>query len=410
MQYGLLGEKLGHSFSPEIHNQLGNYPYQLFEIHPEDLSSFLQSKTFAGMNVTIPYKKTVIPYCHHLTPEAEMLQAVNTIVRNPDGTLTGHNTDYFGFSSMVERAKLSLSGKKALVLGSGGASNTVCAVLRQQNANVIVVSRTGENNYSNLQQHSDAKLIVNTTPVGMYPYNGQSPIDLTVFPHLECVMDLIYNPLKTKLLIDADALGIPAYNGLWMLVAQAKESAEWFTGTQIDISYIPEIYQKLLKKSQNIILIGMPGCGKTTVAKILAEKTGRGIVDTDQLIEEKTGCSIPDIFSSDGENYFRRLETEVICEFGKRNSIIMSTGGGCVTQRENLDLLRQNGTVIWIKRDLSLLETKGRPLSENGKLQQMYTQREPLYHLFADLSVDNNYSPEETAEQIIKKLKLDVII
>lgn len=410
MQYGLLGEKLSHSFSPDIHAQLGNYPYQLFEVDPKDLPSFLQSTRFAGLNVTIPYKKSVIPYCQKLTPEAEMLQAVNTIVRNSDGTLTGHNTDCFGFSSMVERAKLSVSGKKALVLGSGGASNTVCAVLKQQNANVIVISRTGENNYSNIQHHSDANLIVNTTPVGMYPNNGQCPINLSLFPNLECVMDLIYNPLKTKLILDAEALSIPAYNGLWMLVAQAKQSAEWFTGTKIDDSLIQEIYQKVLKRSQNIILIGMPGCGKTTIGSILAQKTSRIIIDTDQLITEKAGCPILEIFSAYGENHFRKLETEIIRESGKRNNIILATGGGCVTQRDNLNLLRQNGTVIWIKRDLSLLETKGRPLSENGKLQQMYTEREPLYHSFADLSVINEHSPEETAEQIIKKLKTDVIL
>lgn len=409
MQYGLLGEKLGHSFSPEIHKQLGNYPYQLFEVCPDNLPDFMHRESFAGLNVTIPYKKAVIPYCQHLTTEAEMLQAVNTIVRNPDGSLTGHNTDYFGFTSMIERAKLSISGKKALVLGSGGASNTVCAVLKQLNANVIIVSRSGENNYDNIQKHFDAKLIVNTTPVGMYPQNGQSPIDLSAFPHLECVMDLIYNPLKTKLLLDAETLGIPAYNGLWMLVAQAKESAEWFTGTKIKNSIIHEVYQKLQKQTQNIILVGMPGCGKTTIGKILADKTGRVIVDTDFLIAEKAGCSIPEIFSTYGEKYFRKVETEVIADSAKKNNIILATGGGCVTRIENLDLLRQNGPVIWIKRDLSLLETKGRPLSESGRLQQMYAQREPLYRTFADLSVHNTNSPEDAAEQIINKLKLDVI-
>lgn len=409
MQCGLLGEKLRHSFSPEIHHQLGDYPYSLYEVSQESLLSFLYNTTFSGLNVTIPYKKAVIPFCKHLTPEAQMLQAVNTIVKNSDGSLTGHNTDYFGFQSMVQRSGISFSRKKVLVLGSGGASNTVCAVLKQLKADVIIISRNGENNYHNLQLHSDARVIVNTTPVGMYPNNGESPIDLSVFQNLECVMDIIYNPLKTKLVLDAESRGIPAYNGLWMLVAQAKESAQWFTGTKIDDSIIERIYQSIKIRSRNIVLIGMPGCGKTTVGKILANVTGKEFIDSDKLIEQKTGCSIPEIFASSGERYFRQIETSALDEAGKKHGIVIATGGGCVTEKQNLNLLRQNGSIIWLKRPLSELETEGRPLSKSGKLQQMYTEREPLYRLFADFSVDNNQSPEGTAKQIIDLLKLDVI-
>ena len=266
MKCGLLGRKLGHSYSPEIHAHLGEYPYVLFEKEPEQLQAFLRSGDFTGINVTVPYKKAVIPFLDELTDRAQRLGAVNTVVQR-NGKLIGHNTDFFGFAAMLRASGLNVRGKKVLVLGSGGASNTAVAVLKEAGADAVVISRSGENHYGNLQLHSDAAVIVNTTPVGMYPNVGISPIDLSLFPHLEGVLDVIYNPARTQLLMDAESRGLIAMNGLLMLVAQAKEAAEWFTSSQIPDARIQEIYALLRRKMENIILIGMPGSGKSTVGR-----------------------------------------------------------------------------------------------------------------------------------------------
>ena len=401
MNCGLLGRHLTHSYSPQIHSCLGSYGYKLFQVEPESLEGFFKNKSFDGINVTIPYKKAAIPYCDELSTQAHTLGAVNTIVKTEDGRLIGHNTDFFGFYSLLKKSAISVSGKKVLILGSGGAAVTVEAVLKQENANVVIISRSGENNYQNLHLHSDASVIVNATPVGMYPNNGVTPIDLSLFPKLEGVLDLIYNPARTRLLLEAKDRGIVAENGLWMLVAQAKESAEWFTGKQIPDSKIAEIYELLQKQMQNIILIGMPGCGKSTVGKLLAEKTDRKFVDADAAIEEKAGISIPEIFANGGEAAFRELETAVLVEICKGSGLVIATGGGCVTRAENYPLLHQNGRIVWIKRDISSLPTDGRPLSQCNNLSQMYQRRAPLYESFADLTVENNQSTEETANRIL---------
>ena len=275
MKCGLLGRTLGHSYSPQIHNLLGTYEYTLFEKEPEQLDAFFAEGDFQGLNVTIPYKKAVIPYCDKLTPVAQELGSVNTIVRKPDGTLLGHNTDYYGFHSMVEQTGLSLDGKKVLVLGSGGASATVVAVLRKLKSNPVVISRTGENNYHNLHLHSDASVIVNTTPVGMYPNNYDRPIDLSLFPYLEGVLDIIYNPARTPLLQEAQQRNLVTQNGLWMLVAQAKQSSEYFTGEAIPDEKIAQIHNILAQQMENIILIGMPGSGKSTIGQALAQRLNR---------------------------------------------------------------------------------------------------------------------------------------
>lgn len=405
MQCGLLGRKLGHSYSPQIHSQLGSYDYRLFEKEPEELEDFLKNGDFTGLNVTIPYKKDVIPFLDELSPRAKALGAVNTIVRR-NGKLIGHNTDYFGFETMLLSSGVSLQGKKALVCGSGGASSTACAVLEAHGANVVVLSRTGKDNYQNLNRHSDAALIVNATPVGMYPNVEASPIeDLAAFPMLEGVLDLVYNPARTSILLKAEALGIPCVNGLRMLVAQAKESAEWFTGEPIDDSCIEMIYNRLRRQMENIILIGMPGCGKTTVGASLARILSRPLKDADTELEQAVGRKITEILLTDGEASFRSLESETLLDIGKQSGLVIATGGGCVTIPNNYEKLHRNGTIVWLKRNLDLLPTDGRPLSQTGHLQEMYQKRAPLYAHFADFSVENSGDPQETAGEIIRILE-----
>ncbi len=399
---GLLGRKLGHSYSPQIHGYLSDYPYGLFEKEPEELASFLKSGEFTGLNVTIPYKKDVIPYLDHLSDKAKMIGAVNTVVRQKNGTLIGHNTDYFGFLSMLNRSGLQVADKKVLVLGSGGASATVTAVLKEQGADVIVISRSGENHYGNLHLHADAAVIVNTTPVGMYPNTGVSPVDLSLFPNLEGVLDVVYNPARTQLLLDAERQGLVAENGLWMLVAQAKESAEWFTGTKIPDNIIEEIHHVLQRQMENLILIGMPGCGKSTLGRLVAEATGRTFYDVDEQIVDMAGMDIPEIFTHEGETGFRRRETSVLAQLGSQSGLVIATGGGCVTRQENYPLLHQNGRIIWLRRPLDQLPTDGRPLSQAGKLADMYQAREPLYRSFADFTVHNEQTPQNTLNAILR--------
>ena len=404
MNCGLLGRTLKHSYSPQIHTYLGNYPYVLFEKEQEELSDFFQNEPFTGLNVTIPYKKDVIPFCKELTDCARKLGAVDTIVRQSDGTLIGHNTDYFGLQSTIQRMGLIPEGKKTLILGSGGASVTAVAVLKEMGAHVVIISRSGENNYNNLHLHKDAAIIVNTTPVGMYPNTGISPIDLDLFEHLEGVLDIIYNPARTQLLLDAEKRGISTENGLWMLVAQAKESAEWFTGSVIPDDKIGYIHQKLRLQMENIILIGMPGCGKSTVGKLLAKELGKQFIDADSEIVKAAQMPIPELFEKYGEEVFRHWETKVLGEIGKQSGLVIATGGGCVTRKENYPLLHQNGTLYWIQRDIDSLSLEGRPLSKAGHLEQMYEIRRPMYERFSDLCITNDDTPEKTVERIMKRM------
>ena len=399
MKCGLLGRKLGHSYSPAIHAHLGDYEYTLYEREPEQLEDFLRNGDWDGINVTMPYKQSVIPYLDLVSATVQKIGAVNTIVRR-EGKLEGHNTDYWGFRAMLTSSGLTPAGKKCLVLGSGGASKVVQAVLQDADAHVVVISRSGEHNYETLQQHRDAAIIVNTTPVGMYPNTGVAPIDLKQFPRLEGVLDLIYNPARTQLLLDAEQLGIPAMNGLWMLISQAMYAASQFTGKTDNAKSIEEIYALLKAQMENIVLIGMPGCGKSTVGALLAEKTGRTFVDTDAEIEKLAKKSIPRIFAEDGEEAFRRLETQVLAEFGKQSGLVIATGGGCVTRSENDPLLHQNGRLFWLQRDLSQLPTHGRPLSTN--LEDMLAIRKPLYEAFADYVIDNNGTAEDAVNTILE--------
>ena len=402
---GLLGEKLGHSFSPRIHQELGGYEYRLYEKSPQELDVFLKSGDFDGLNVTIPYKQTVIPYCARMSPRAQAIGSVNTLVRRADGSLWGDNTDYDGFSAMLEQANISLDGKEALVLGSGGASKTVQAVLRDRGASVVVISRSGPDSYDNLDRHADARLVVNTTPVGMYPKNGAAALDIRRFPRCEAVLDVVYNPARTRLMLDAEACGIPAFGGLLMLVEQARRAAEIFTGNQIDAAVTGHLTVKLARETQNIALIGMPGCGKTTVGRALADLLGRPFYDADEQIEARAGRKIPDIFAQDGEAAFRKLETEVLAELSRQSGAVIATGGGVVTREENRDLLRQNSTIVWLQRDLHSLPLAGRPVSQSRPLNELAAERMPLYRAWSDAAVEV-CGPEETAKAIQRELKI----
>ena len=405
LRCGLLGRKLGHSYSPQIHAQLGSYSYDLFEREPEELADFLREGEWQGLNVTIPYKKSVLPFCDALSDTAREIGSVNTLLRRPDGSLYGDNTDAYGFAWLLKKNGIDPKGKKALMLGSGGASVMACWVLRQMEAKeVLVISRSGENHYGNLDRHADAELIVNTTPVGMYPRNGEAPLDLRRFPKCAGVVDVVYNPARTALLLQAEELGIPHAGGLGMLVAQAKRSSEIFTGASIPDGRIEEIHQELQKEMENIVLIGMPGCGKTKIAKALGEKLGRPVLEADEEIEREAGMSIPEIFRLEGEEGFRKRETRVLAELGKRSGAILSTGGGCITREENYPLLHQNGVIIWRKRDLSLLSKKGRPISLSRDLGELYAERAPLYKRFADHIIDETDTVNDAVEKILEVL------
>ena len=406
MNCGLLGRKLGHSYSPQIHGLLSDYEYVLYEKEPEEVEGFVKSGTFDGINVTIPYKKTVLPFCDELSETARAIGSVNTIVRRKDGTLFGDNTDAFGFEKLIRKCGISVSGKKALVLGTGGASVTAVYVLKKLGAKeVITISRSGENNYGNLSLHADAEIIANTTPVGMFPNNGESPVDLSIFPNLSGLLDVVYNPARTAIALQAEKLGIPYATGLYMLVAQAKRSCELFTGSAVPDAEIDRIHSILSHQMQNIVIIGMPGSGKTAVSSLLSEKTGREMIDTDALIVKKAGVSIPEIFASCGEDGFRKAETAAAAEAGKLGGKIISTGGGIVTREENYDLLHQNGILVWIQRDTSLLPTDGRPISQTSDLNELYLRRRPMYERFSDAIADNNGALEDTVNTIMEIIK-----
>jgi shikimate dehydrogenase len=399
--FGLLGEKLGHSFSPLIHGYLGEYDYLLYEVSAGDLDSFMRSNKFDGINVTIPYKQQVMPYCAALSHEAQITGSVNTIIKDDSGALHGHNTDYHGFRVMLEQGGIDPKGKKTLVLGDGGSARTVRAALDGLGAREIVtISRRGENHYGNIERHYDTDIIVNTTPVGMYPNNGNSPLSLAGFKQLTGVADLIYNPTRTKLLLEAEGLGIPYVNGLVMLVAQAEMASRLFQDGSARPELVNKIHNAILKRTQNIALIGMPGCGKSTVGRLLAEKLGRPFADIDAQIEAAAGKKIPRIFAEDGEETFRQLETRVLAEEAKKSGMVVATGGGVVTRPENFDLLRQNSLIVYLKRELTDLITDGRPLSQGVGIKALAAKRLPLYEAWSDYAVQVEAKPEQTAAMI----------
>lgn len=406
--YGLLGRKLGHSLSPQIHSHLCDYEYNLFPTEPENLDAFFADTSLKGYNVTIPYKIDAFNHCDERSEIAEKIGSVNTVIRRSDGTLYGDNTDYFGFLFMAKKCGCDFRNKKVLILGSGGASLTVWHVANDEGAReIVVVSRSGENNYDNISRHYDADIIVNTTPVGMYPNNGERLIDLSEFTKCKKALDLIYNPARTVFLLDAQKLGIDCINGLYMLVAQALRAAEIFTGKEIPLSRINEIYDAIISEQKNIVLIGMPGCGKSTCAALLSQKTGRECVDTDSIVAETSGKTIPEIFSEFGETEFRNRETEAIRVAGKLANKIIATGGGAILREENRIALRENSTVIFLSAPVDALATDGRPLSKDAEaLRRMYEQRLPLYKETADFTVEVDGDPEITLRRILKCVSL----
>ena len=399
--YGLLGRKLGHSWSVPIHTALGCQGYRLIELEPEELEGFLSQPNIGGLNVTIPYKRDVMPFCDVIDPMAQAIGSVNTLTRRADGKLYAFNTDAAGFCWMAERAGISFAGKKTVVLGSGGASLTAVACAKKLGAReVVVISRSGEHNYGNLGRHADADIVVNTTPVGMYPNNGAAAVDLTAFPKCSGVLDVVYNPRRTALLLQAEELGIPCSDGLPMLVAQAKAAEEHFFDKSIPDSENERILAQLRRECTNIVLIGMPGCGKTTVGQALAKLTGREAVDVDQRIVARAGCSIPEIFARDGEAAFRALEREETAEAGKLSGKIILTGGGVIMDQRNYGPLHQNGRIYHLIRDLDILPTDGRPVSQSTDLHALWERRAPFYARFRDAAIENSGTVEETAAAI----------
>ena len=406
MKCGLLGRKLGHSYSPAIHGYLGDYSYELFEREEKELAAFFADEsTFDAINVTVPYKQTVMAWCDHLSEEARAIGAVNTLVRK-NGKLWGYNTDYYGFDATLSKL-CDVKGKKVLVLGSGGASKPVCAAIQNRGGSAVVISRKGENNYGNLALHyADTDVIVNTTPVGMSPHCPDSPLSLAPFEKLEAVVDIIYNPARTGLLMEAEKLGIPCVNGLYMLVAQARVASELFTGRKLSPALDESITAKLAADMENILLVGMPGSGKSTVAAALAQKLRRPHYDSDEESTRQTSRTPGAIIREDGVDAFRREESRVLRELCSRSCCVISCGGGVVTRPENIPVIRQNSRVVWVQRPLEQLSTAGRPLSMGpGGVEKLYEERREAYRAASDFAVENTGTPEETAEKVLSWLK-----
>lgn len=407
MRYGLIGEKLGHSFSKDIHERIADYTFDLIPLEKDDFKDFMERKEFAAINVTIPYKKDVIPYLDEMDEHAKAIGAVNTIV-NTNGKLKGYNTDFTGFLYMVKKHNVHMANKKVLIIGNGGASAAIQAVVKHEQAKEIlivdVVKGNGAITYDEMFcNHLDAQVIINTSPIGMYPRIGNAPIDITMFHMCEAVMDVIYNPILTRLCLEAKERGIKHVNGLEMLIGQAKQAVEFFLNKKIPDDVIDEIYQDMLHERCNIILIGMPSAGKTTIGKMLAQRMNKEFVDLDDAIIKKAGMSIPEIFKVSGEAGFRVIETEVSIELAKCNNKIIATGGGTVKHKVNMKYLRQNGITIFIDRDINKLISSdpNRPLSSSREaLQQLYTERSSLYREYASYIAVNNSDMEETVNDI----------
>jgi len=412
MNYGLIGHPLGHSYSKEIHALIADYEYELRDVKPEELESFMLSRDFLAINVTIPYKQAVIPYLSRISDEAKAIGAVNTIV-NLDGELWGYNTDIFGMAELSERLGMDYDGKKVLILGTGGTSKTAQHLVRSRGAgDIVVVSRSGGDGYVSYDDatacHCDADYIINTTPAGMYPNVDASPVDLRHFYRVQGVMDVVYNPLRTSLVLQAEALGIPAEGGLYMLSSQAVYASALFLGKDVCVSDIDRAFRGVRIGKRNIVLIGMPSCGKTTVGNILSARTGHRLVDTDSVITERIGMPISVYFERFGESAFRDAESAVIRETAASSGIIMSTGGGAILRQENVDTLRRGGVTVFIDRSPEkLIPTADRPLSsDRDALTERYNERIDRYIAAADIRIDGDGTPEQVAEAILRETKL----
>lgn len=401
MDYGLIGEKLGHSYSKVIHGMLGAYNYELYPISPEELDPFINGRGYKGLNVTIPYKQQVLALCDGLDPMGEKIGAVNTLYFKGQ-ELWGTNTDYEGFLFMAKEAGISLKDRKVLVLGSGGASRMVQVAARDEGAaSVSVASRKGPITYDALPQ--DAEIIVNTTPVGTYPHVGDQPVDLHLFPHCKGVLDLIYNPFKTRLILQSEGLGIPFSGGFPMLVAQATAAAEYFTGKPVFRERNEEIIRNLKEKMVNLVLIGMPGSGKTTLGKALSQVLDMPFVDTDLEIARRYRMPVPKLIERHGIEAFRRREKEVTADLAKEHGKIIATGGGIILDEENMNALRQNGKIFYIKRPLEDLPLDGRPLSKDLEaLKKMSVERTPLYEKYGEVVVENAGSLDASMKQLLR--------
>ena len=406
MTYGCIGGKLSHSFSKEIHNLIADYDYELKELSPREVEGFISSRNFSAVNVTIPYKETVIPYIDEIDESAALIGAVNTVV-NKDGRLFGYNTDFYGMSELLSRAGICPSGKKVLILGTGGTAKTAAAVCNFLGAKEIIKASRSENKggvlYADVYKyHTNSEIIINTTPVGMYPSISGSPIDITKFPLLCGVIDAVYNPLKTSLILDAEKRGLPAIGGLYMLVSQAVKASEHFLGATYREAITDEIYSKVLKQKTNLVLIGMPSCGKSSVGRIIANILGREFIDTDDIITERFG-SIKAIFEERGEDEFRKIESAIIEEVSAKSGVVIATGGGSVIKCENVYSLKKNGSIYFIDRPLSMLiSTPDRPLSttQDG-LDKLYRKRISIYKECADVIIDGAESPQNIARKAI---------
>lgn len=408
MEYGCIGRKLGHSFSKIIHNELCDYTYELKELEPEELKSFFTQKDFKAINVTIPYKTDVIPYLDEISQVARDIGAVNTIV-NRGGRLFGYNTDFYGMRALIHRAGINPHGKKCAVLGTGGTSKTATALLKSMGAKqVLTVSRSekdGVITYDAFKEnHSDTEVIINTTPCGMFPDIDSVAIDLGGFTKLEGVIDAVYNPLRSKLISQALDQGLKAEGGLYMLVAQAVFAAEHFIDREFDKKEIDRVFNKLFLQKQNIVLIGMPGCGKSTLGKYLAEYYNMELIDSDNEIVKLAG-PIPEIFAKQGEDAFRDIESQVIRDLSTKNGLVIATGGGVIKREQNIKYLKQNGCVIFIDRPFDALQTgHGRPLSPDvDKLKALYDERMPIYNAVCDIKVNADGTVKENVQRIIEK-------
>lgn len=410
MKYGLIGEHLKHSYSCEIHAQIADYEYELHEIPPSGLGGFLKKREFNAINVTIPYKQDVIPYLDEISDTAKRIGAVNTIV-NRNGRLYGDNTDFAGMLALARHIGVDMKGRKVLILGTGGASKTGHVLAEYMGAqSVYYVSRSGKDGSITYEQavteHSDAQIIINATPVGMFPKQDGRPIDISAFPKLEGVIDAIYNPLRTNLILDAQERGIPAEGGLYMLSAQAVHASAVFRDIPLDESLVDKAFKSVKNDKQSIVLIGMPSSGKTTVGRILSEKCGKQLADTDEYIIKKIGMPISDFFAKFGEAEFRKIEKETVAELSATGGRIIATGGGAVLDPENVRALKQNGVLVFLdRRPENLVATDDRPLaSRRSALEKLYAERYDIYCAAAELHIDANTTPEAEADAILKEL------